>query len=136
MPGIIGAGSKRLRIIVLVAVLALAFTPISKVLLSAVNGSFSPTHYSSLAFVNPSQIDEGIRAGRALEVDVVNHSGGRKTYHIEASERGSLIGLGQTTLNNGQSATVSIATLGTTRGTLRIRIVGTGIFLTAPIVKS
>ncbi len=134
MPRIISLGPKRLSLIALVVVVALAFTPISNVLLRSVDGSFAPAHYSSLALRNPSDAT-GILAGEAVRVRLVNHSGHVKTYHWGASEKGSLLSLGAETVDNGQSLTFSVPSRGAVTGTLKIALSDTDVYVTVPVLK-
>lgn len=135
MPRIIGAGSKRLRATVLVVILALAFTPLSRVLLRAVDGSFAPVHYTSLALIHPALVTGGIASGTPIRLELVNHSGRRQTYHLRATQGGSLLSLGTETVQSGQKMELSIPTLGARSGHLEIRIAGTHVFVTVPIEK-
>ena len=122
MPRITGAGSKRLRVTVLVVILALAvaFTPVSRALLSAIDGSFAPIHYTSLAFVHPARVTRGVTAGTPVRMELANHLGHRETYQLHVTQSGSLISLGTETLGSGQAEVVSIPTLGARRGTLEV----------------
>jgi hypothetical protein len=134
MPRIIALGPKRLSLIALVGVLALAFSPISHLLLRSVNGSFAPAHYTSLALANPSDAS-GILAGEVVRVQLVNHTGHVKTYQWQESEKGSLLSLGAETVDNGHELTISIPSHGAVTGTLKIALAGTNVFVTVPVLK-
>jgi hypothetical protein len=121
-------------LIALVVILALGFTPISNALLRSVHGSFTPTHYSSLALSNPSDAT-GILAGEAVRIHLVNHSGRAETYHWGASEEGSLLSLGAETVGNGKALTFSVPSRGAVSGTLKIALTGTDVYVTVPVVK-
>jgi hypothetical protein len=116
-------------------VLVFAFTPISRLLLRSVNGSFAPTRFSSLALKTPSDAAEGILVGEPVRVQLSNHTGHLRTYHWSAIQKGGLISLGEETLGNGRVTTISVPTQGAETGTLRIVLNGTGVFVTLPILK-
>ena len=134
MPRIVDLGPKRLSLVALVVVLALAFTPISHALLRSVNGSFAPSKYSSLALNNPSE-STGILAGEVLRIRLVNHSGHAQTYQWEASEKGSLLSLGAETVDDGHELTFSVPSRGAVTGTMKIALKGTNVYVTVPVVK-
>jgi hypothetical protein len=120
---------------VVVLTLLLLFTPISSALLRAVDGSFSPTRYSSLALMNPSDADSGILSGDLVQVELTNHTGRLETYHWSATEKRGLISLGEETLENGRSVTISVPSRGAITGNLSIGLTGTHVFVTVPVVK-
>jgi hypothetical protein len=136
MPRILGSGSGRLLLSLLVLVLVFGFTPISKGLLRAVDGSFAPSSYSSLALRNPAEAITGISPGTLIRVNLANHTGRTKTYHWSASQVGSLISLGAETLQNGKSATILVPSRGAVTGSLQISLTGTNVFVTVPVLKS
>ena len=135
MPRIDGRGSGRLLMCLAVIVLVFAFTPISRVLLRSVNGSFAPTGYSSLSLKTPSDGAEGVLVGEAVRVKLTNDSGRVRKYHWSALQKGGVISLGEETLSNGRATTISVPTQGAVTGTLRIVLNGTSVFLTLPILK-
>lgn len=135
MARIAGPGSSRLLLPVIVAVLLFAFSPVSRVLLTSVDGSFAPASYSSLALGVPSDADTGILAGGPVPVRLTNQTGKSKLYSWKATENGALISLGIKALKSGHSTTIEVPTTGTSSGKLLIAITGTDIFITVPIVK-
>jgi len=136
MPRIVGPGSSRLLISLVVALLLFGFTPISGALLRAVDGSFAPSRFSSLALRNPSDAIAGIFAGQPVKIQLTNRTGHFKTYHWSATQNGALISLGEETLSNGRATTIVVPSRGTVAGRLRIALNGTNIFVTVPILKS
>ncbi|HEV3187375.1 MAG TPA: hypothetical protein VGZ04_04925 [Acidimicrobiales bacterium] len=118
------------------AIILFGFTPISRVLLRTVDGSFAPSKYSSLALRTPSDAVNGLFAGQPVLVRLTNHTGHLKTYHWNASQNGALISLGEQTLGNGRATTISVPSRGAISGRLRIAISGTNIFVTVPILAS
>jgi hypothetical protein len=135
MPRIVGLGSRTLRLSILVVVVLLAFTPISRALLAASDGSFSPSPYSSLAVRTSTNVPAGYQVGDLVPVRITNRTGSTKTYHWNASQHGVVVSLGETTLVNGQWANINVPTAFAAAGRLRIAISGTGIFVTVPMVK-
>jgi hypothetical protein len=131
-----GLGSSRFLLGIVVVVIGLGFSPISRALLNSVNGSFSPTSYSSLALKDPTDATISIVAGKSLPVLLTNRTGHSETYHWSATQDGSLISLGEQALDNGRSTTILVPSRGATSGTLRVTLTGTNIFLTVPILKS
>lgn len=136
MPRKDGPSSHRLLLILVVAVLLVAFTPISKALLSTAHGSFSPTPYSSLALKTKSDAVGGIVVGEPVAVQLNNHTGHTETYHWTASQKGSLVSLGETTVGNGQTITILVPSRGAVAGSFRIALGGTDIFVTVPLLKA
>jgi len=136
MPRIVGPGSSRLLIALVVAVLLFGFTPVSRALLRSVNGSFAPSRYSSLALRNPPDAVAGIFAGQPVLVQLTNRTGHSRTYHWSATQHGALISLGVETLGEGRATTISVPSRGAVSGRLRISLSGTNIFVTVPILKS
>jgi hypothetical protein len=127
---------KGLSLALIVVILVLAFAPISHVLLSAADGSFSPVPYSSLALTSSSSATTGIVAGKPVLVRLVNRTGHFKTYHWSATQNGGLLSLGEEALGNGKAVTIRIPSRGAAKGTLRIALSGTNVFVTVPILKS
>jgi len=127
---------KWLSLGVIVLVVVFGFTPISQLLLSTVNGSFSPTPYTSLALRPSSSATTGIVAGQPVAVRLVDRTGHPTTYHWNATENGRLVSLGDEALGSGRAITFLIPTRGATKGTLRIALAGTHVFVTVPILKS
>ena len=69
-------------------------------------------------------------------MQLTNRTGHAKTYHWIATQKGALISLGVQTLDNGRSTTIFVPSRGAVTGKLQIALTGTGIFVTAPILKS
>jgi hypothetical protein len=136
MPRTVGRGHSRLLLSAVVLILLFAFTPISKALLRGVDGSFAPTRYSSLALNNPSDAASGILSGQRLRVILTNHTGHNETYHWNATQKGALISLGEETLGNGQSTTISVPSRGADTGKLQVALAGTNVFVTVPVLGS
>jgi hypothetical protein len=136
MPRVVGPTSSKLLAIFVVLALLFAFTPISKGLLRAVDGSFAPTHYSSLALRDPSDATQGVLADVPIAVQVSNHTGHIKTYRWSAKQGRTLVSLGVTTVDSGQTTTVSVPTRGAVSGVLSIALTGTKVFVTVPVVGS
>jgi hypothetical protein len=136
MPRIVGPGSGKLRLSIIAVVVLFAFTPISKALLSAVDGSFAPSPYSSLSLRNPSDPATGYKVGDLVPVRVTNHTGSTKTYHWSATESGVVISTGERTLRNGTGATINVPTNFGKRGDLRIALAGTDIYVTLPLKRA
>ncbi|MGC2169610.1 MAG: hypothetical protein WA580_10955 [Acidimicrobiales bacterium] len=126
-------GSNRLLVIVVIAVLLFGFTGISDVLLRAVNGSFSPSAYSSLALNSPSEATRGVKVGSVVRVTLVNHTQQEKTYRWGATQDGSLISLGTETLQRGESTVIRVPTRGALAGPLKIALTGSNVFVTVPV---
>lgn len=120
----------------LVAVLLFGFTPIQRVLLSSVHGSFAPSSYSSLALSSPSNASGGFIVGESVPIRLTNRTGRIRTYHWSATEKGALISLGVETLNDGQTMTILVPSRGAVTGRMQIALTGTNIFLTVPMLKS
>jgi hypothetical protein len=127
---------KRLSLVLVIVILVLGFSPISRALLSSADGSFSPTPYSSLALENSSSAPKGIVAGKTVAVKLVNRTGHFKTYHWSATQGGGLLSLGEEALGSGKATTILIPTRGAAAGTMRIALTGTNVFVTVPILKS
>jgi hypothetical protein len=136
MSNVGGLRTSRLLLYLVVLVFVFGFSPISRALLHSVDGSFSPTAYSSLALENPNDATVSIVAGKPLAVRLTNRTGHSETYHWSATESGSLISLGEETLDSGHSTTILVPSRGATSGTLRVALTGTNVFLTVPILKS
>ena len=135
MPRIVRPGSSRLFLVLAVLVLVFVFTPISHALLRSVHGSFAPSPYSSLALRTPSNAAIGFLVGNSVAVELVNHTGHVETYHWSATESGSLISLGEETVKNGRTTTISVPTRGAANGTMRVALNGTDVFVTVPLQK-
>jgi hypothetical protein len=124
-------------ILPLVAALAIfGFTPISHGLLRIVNGSFAPTSFTSLALHSPDQAVTGVKKGVVVQVDVRNETGRSRTYKWQATQAGTLVGIGEQRVMNGQTATISVATKFAATGPLRITLEGTNVYVAVPILKS
>lgn len=136
MPRIEYRLGKRLYLSIALAIVLLGFTPISHVLLRIVNGSFVPTSYTSLALRTPSEATSGVKQGVAVQVELTNRSGHVRSYRWQATQSGVLIGAGLEKLANGQADTIHVPTKYASSGSLRVGLVGTGIYVTVPIVKS
>jgi hypothetical protein len=134
MPRIVGPGPSRLILSVIVVVILFFFTPISNAVLRVVDGSFAPAHYSSLALHDPTDTAAGIFPGQPVRVQLTNHTGRTKTYHWSATEKGSLVSLGEETLGDGKSITFSVPSRGAVTGTLNVALTGTTVFVTVPVV--
>jgi hypothetical protein len=126
----------RLFLVLLIVVLLFAFTPISRILLSIANGSFAQAPYSSLAVASPAKGFFGFRSGQPVPIKLTNHTGRTETYHWSASENGSLLSLGEDTLENGHSVAILVPSRGAVRGKMRIALTHTVIFVTVPILSS
>jgi hypothetical protein len=124
----------KLLLTLVVVILLVGFTPISKKLLHYVNGSFSLKPYSSLALTTPAVVTKGIMAGSAIPVKLTNHTGNTSTYHWIATQDGHKISGGGSTLANGASTTLSITTKSAVAGNLRISLTRTKIFITVPLL--
>jgi len=135
MPRTTGFGSKRLLTVLIIAVLLFAFTPISRALLRAVDGSFDPVQYSSLALSNPSDAAAGVRAGDPVSVQLTNETGHTKAYGWSARQHGALISLGEKIVHSGGTTTILVPSRGASPGKLRIALNGTDVFITVPIVN-
>jgi hypothetical protein len=135
MRRMVGPGSSRPLLVLLVVVILFGFTPISRVLLSSVDGSFTPTPYSSLALSSPSDAAVGIVTGQAVLVKLTNRTGHTEAYHWRATQDGALISLGEETLENGRTSTISVPSRDALTGKLQIALTGTNIFVTVPIRK-
>jgi len=136
MPRTVDPRTTKVLICAVFLVLIFAFTPISKALLSAFDGSFTPTSYSSLALQTPANATAGFTVGRPVLVRLTNATGHLETYHWNARQNGALISLGEETLANGKSATISVPSRGAAAGSLRIALGGTKVFVTVPLVRS
>ena len=136
MPRIVGRGSRRLRICIVAVIVLFTFTPISRALLLSVDGSFTPTPFSSLALRSPSDSTAGFQIGDLVPVRLTNHSGSTKTYQWNAMQHGVIVSLGEKTLLNGHGANINVPTNFGRPGTLQITITGTDVFVTVPLVRS
>lgn len=131
----VGANLSRLCLAALLLILLFAFTPVSRQLLRVVNGSFAPAPYSSLALKDPSEVSSGVKVGRSVAVKLANRTGHLETYHWSARQGGALISLGEETVGNGRSVTISVPTRGAVAGSLRIALNGSSVFVTTPLLK-
>jgi hypothetical protein len=136
MPRIVSPSSSRLLLVLVVLVLIFGFSPISRGLLRSVHGSFGQTPYTSLALRTPSDAALGFVTGKPVPVELTNRTGRLERYHWNATQKGVLVSLGEETLRNGHSATISIPSRGAVPGSLRIGLSGTNVFVTVPILKS
>jgi hypothetical protein len=136
MPRIVGAGSSRLVLALLVALLLFAFTPIERALMSGVDGSFTPTPYTALALERPSTVAAGGFVGKSVPIELTNRTGHVKTYHWSATQDGALIALGVKTVENGRSTVIYVPSTSAVTGRMRVALIGTDIFLTVPIRKT
>jgi hypothetical protein len=136
MPRINGKIARRLFLSLAIAIVLLAFTSISHVLLRSVNGSFAPSPYTSLALRTPSDAVTGIRKGLPVQVELTNRSGRTRTYRWLATQAGALVGTGLKTLPEGRAETISIPTNRAASGRLRVGLDGTNIYVAVPILKS
>jgi|SRR5665213_730983 len=119
-----------------VVLLLVGFTPISKRLLRHVDGSFAPTSYSSLALSSPSGVALGIAVGSTIPLTLANHSGRTTGYLWTATQNDVLISSGYQILTNGTSTMLFVTTQGANAGKLKIALENTKIFLTVPIFGS
>ncbi len=129
----VASNSSRPLLALLIVILLFGFTPISRVLLRSVDGSFAPNPYSSLALGTPSRAAVGFLAGEPVPVQLTNRTGHTQTYHWSATQNGALISLGEDTLDSGRASTVFVPSRGAVAGKLRIALTGTDIFVTVPI---
>ncbi len=136
MPRFPGKVATRLYLPLALAIALFAFTPISKALLWAVNGSFAPSPYTSLSLRTPSDAATGIRQGEPVQVELTNRSGGTRIYRWRATQAGTLIDIGVEKLANGQAEAISVPTAHAASGSLRVSITGTHIYVAVPILKS
>jgi hypothetical protein len=130
MPRIVGPGSSKFRLSIVVIVVLFAFTPISRALLSSVDGSFSPSPFTSLALRTPANPGSEFEVGDVIGLRVTNRTGTTKTYHWNATQHGVVISLGETTVANGHGADVNVPTSFGRPGTVRIALDGTNVFVT------
>ena len=133
MPRVIARCSSPLLLALLIFILLFGFTPISRILLRSVNGSFASNPYSSLALRTPSRATVGFLAGEPVPVQLTNRTGHTETYNWSATENGALISLGEDTLDNGRVSTIFVPSRGARTGTLRIALTATNIFVTVPV---
>jgi hypothetical protein len=130
MPRIVVAGSSRLRLSIIAVVVLFAFTPISRALLSSVDGSFAPSPFTSLALRAPSSPASDFEVGDLIGVRLTNRTGTTKTYQWSATQHGVVISLGEKTVPNGHGANVDVPTSFGRAGSLRIALNGTNVFVT------
>jgi hypothetical protein len=130
-----GPGLSRPLLVLLAVVILFGFTPISRVLLRSVNGSFTPTPFSSLALGASSDAAIGFRTGQLVPVKLTNRTGHAKAYHWRATQDGALISLGEDTVDNGRTSTIFVPSRGALTGKLQIALTGTNVFVTVPIRK-
>jgi hypothetical protein len=135
MPRIVGRGSSRARLVIIAVIVLFAFTPLSRALLDASDGSFSPTPFTSLALRSPSDPTLGVQVGDLVPVLLTNHTGSTRTYHWSATQHGVAISIGSVTLSNGNGAKINVPTNFGRAGELRIGINGTQIFVTVNVAK-
>jgi hypothetical protein len=136
MPRIIGSGSSKFRLTIIVLIVLFFFTPISRALLSSADGSFAPSPYSSLALRTPSNPATSFEVGDLVPVRLSNRSGSDKTYHWRATQNGVVISLGEKTVLNGRGADINVPTSLGTSGILRIALTGTDVYVTLRLHRS
>lgn len=136
MPRFNGRVARRLLLSLAVAAVLFGFTPISHALLRAVNGSFAPTPYTSLALRSPSQAESGVKQGVPVRVELTNRSGRTRIYEWRATQAGALIDVGLEKLANGRSETILVPTNHAASGNLRVSLAGTDVYVAVPILKS
>lgn len=134
MPRIFGTFPSRVVLPVVVLAILFCFTPFSKAMLRAVDGSFAPAHYTSLALKDPGAAAAGVLAGVPIRVELTNHTGHVETYHWSATQKGNLVSLGEVTLDNGKNVTFSVPSKGAADGKLNVALTGTTVFVTVPVV--
>ena len=117
-------------------ILLFEFSPISNFLLRSVDGSFSPSPYSSLSLANQVEMDLGVRVGKPIALRLTNHTLRSRTYIWTSSQDGKLISQGTKKLGDGQEALFSVSSKGSRAGRLRISLMHTNIFVTVVLRKS
>lgn len=132
MPRIVGRGSSRLRLAIIGLIVLFAFTPISRALLDAADGSFSPTPFTSLALRSSTS---AVQVGDLVPVLLTNHTGMSRSYHWSATQQGVAISIGNVTLANGHGANINVPTNFGRAGKLRIGINGTQVFVTVNLER-
>jgi hypothetical protein len=135
MPRIVGRGSSRLRLAIIGLVALFAFTPISRAVLVAADGSFSPTPFTSLALRSSSDPTPAVQVGDLVPVLLTNHTGMTRSYHWSATQQGVAISIGNVTLANGHGANINVPTTFGRAGKLRIGINGTQVFVTVNLER-
>ncbi len=133
MPRIVGPGSSKLRLAIIAVVVLFAFTPISKALLASVDGSFSPTPFSSLALQSPANPNGEFEVGDLVPVRLNNRTGSTKTYHWNATQHGVVISLGEKTVLNGHGVNIDVPTSFGKSGLLRIALTGSDVYVTVSL---
>lgn len=136
MPRIVSPGLSKLLLLLTVVVLLFGFVPISRVFLRSVDGSFSPVPYSSLALKARPGAAMGIPVGRRVAVQLTNKTGHEKTYQWSARQGGTLISLGEDTVDSGRTSVILVPSKGAVVGRLRIALRGSRVFVTVPLVGS
>ncbi len=126
MPRIVGPGSSKLLLSLLVLALLFGFTPISRGLLRSVNGSFAPTSYSSLSFRTPSDAEADFPAGKPVPLQLTNRTGHVKTYHWSATQEARLSASAKKPWTMDRSTTILVPSRGAVTGKLQIALTGTG----------
>ncbi|MGH9918786.1 MAG: hypothetical protein ACRD6W_07970, partial [Nitrososphaerales archaeon] len=101
-----------------------------------VDGSFSPIPYSSLSLKVPSDATVGVAAGSRVAVQLTNKTGHQRTYQWSATQNGTLISLGEDTVDNGRTSVILVPSKGAGTGSLRIVLRASRVFVTVPIVRS
>jgi hypothetical protein len=136
MPRVAKPPAKRLIAVIVVTALLFGFSPISRMLLRLVDGSFAPSPYTSLALRNPSLAVTGVKRGTAILVVLSNHTGRTVTYHWRATQADTLIRSGKRTVLNNRVSTLRVSTKLATPGRLRVSLRGTTVYVEVPISRS
>jgi hypothetical protein len=130
MPRIAGSGSSKFRLSIVALIVLFFFTPISRALLSAADGSFAPAPFSSMALRTPADPANAFEVGDLVPIRLTNRTGSTKTYHWRATQLGVVISLGEKTIPNGSGANINVPTSFGKSGNLRISLSGTGVYVT------
>ncbi len=136
MPRIVGPGSRKLLLAIVAVVILFAFSPISRALLASVDGSFSPTPFSSLSLRSPSDPNAGFEVGDLVPVRLTNRTGSTKTYHWEAVQHGVVVSLGERVVRNGHGTDINVPTNLARSGLLRISLTGSDVFVTVSLQRA
>lgn len=137
MPGNEGRGNNRTSFVVIVVVIAFlfGFSPISRVLLRVVHGSFAPPPFSSLSLVAPTDLNKDVVIGHSIGVLLANHTGQTENYHWIATQNGVQVHQGEERVGDGHATKILISSRGARAGRLRIALKGTKVFVTVTIRK-
>jgi hypothetical protein len=136
MPRIVGSGSSKFRLSIVALIILFAFTPISRVLLTSVDGSFAPAPFSSLALQSSSDPASAFEVGDLVPVRLTNRTGKTKTYHWIATQHEVVISVGEKTVLNGHGANIDVPTSFGKAGILRIALSGTDVYVTLRLQRS